>query len=55
MSVIDGDKPDHDVTLILTMNHRSHHVVVDQHYRCEVILKQALAACFVFLIAYKIA
>lgn len=32
MSVIDGDKPITMMTLILTMNHRSHHVVVDQHY-----------------------
>ncbi len=39
MSVIDGDKPDHDdethpltMKLILTMNLRSHHAVVDRHY-----------------------
>ncbi len=32
MSVIDGDKPITMMTLILTMNLRSHHAVVDRHY-----------------------
>ena len=37
------------MTLILTMNLRSHHAVVDRHYALLSNTKQALVACFVFL------
>ncbi len=36
------------MTLILTMNLRSHHAVVDRHYALLSNTKQALVACFVF-------
>ena len=48
MSVIDGDKQITMMTLILTMNLRSHHAVVDRHYALLSNTKQALVACFVF-------
>lgn len=49
MSVIDGDKPDHDDDTHPDDEPPQPTWWSTSITRCEVILKQALAACFVFL------